>query len=243
MPMERDNDIEGMRRSLREAAMGLGAEVYGTAPAEGFLRERYTGGRPQDIMSDVRSVVVVGVPILGGSLEPLPRGRPEYTNSLLAATVTLRYISYALARRLERAGYRATIVPAEGSEFGYWYVDKEALRAGVSLRYAAYLAGLGRYGLSQNLITDQLGPRVRFMGIVTDAPLADGPGNEGELVSDRCRSCRRCIDACPVGALGADGTIDRQRCRAYMFDELGGLRCGMCLKACPWERDRPDDAW
>jgi epoxyqueuosine reductase QueG len=122
-------------------------------------------------MEDVRSIVVVGVPILNGSLEPLPQGRAEYTNSLLASTVTLRFICYDLARRLERDGHRATIVPAEGSEFGYWYVDRDVLKADFSIRYAAYLAGLGQYDLSQNIITHKFGPRVRFMAIMTDALL------------------------------------------------------------------------
>lgn len=222
-----------LTRTLRELAAEIGTEIFGVAPAGGFLDEDYQGGRPQDIMGSARSVVVVGVPLLTGSIEALPQGRPEYTNSLLAATVTLRFICYRLARCLERAGYGATIVPAEGSEFGYWYVDKEVLKAGVSLRYAAYLAGLGQYGLSQNFITDDHGPRVRFMGIVTDAPLGDGEVSVRELVSNKCRGCRRCIDACPVGALKVDGTIDRHRCKTYMFKELEGLRCGLCLKACP----------
>lgn len=222
-------------RSLKEQAMELGAELFGIAPSEGFLDQEYVGGRPQAIMEDVRSIVVVGVPILNGSLEPLPRGRAEYTNSLLAATVTLRYVCYRLARRLEREGHKATIVPAEGSEFGYWYVDRDALKADVSMRYAAYLAGLGQYGLSQNIITPEFGPRVRFMAIMTDAPLETEGDPPGDLLSDKCKDCRLCVDACPVEAIKIDGTIDRQKCRTYMFKELEGLRCGMCLKVCPWK--------
>jgi epoxyqueuosine reductase QueG len=209
-----------------------GADLFGVAPAEGFLNEGYTGNRPQDIMKGCRSVMVLGVALLQGSIEPLPRGRAEYTNSLLAATVRLRSMSYDLARWLEKKGFQATIVPAEGSEFGYWYADKKTLKAGISLRYAAYLAGLGQYGLSHHLITDKFGPRVRFMGIITDADLTP-TGRERELVSEKCGDCRKCIEACPVGALTASGEIHRERCKEYMFTELGGLRCGLCLKACP----------
>ncbi|MDW5563266.1 MAG: 4Fe-4S binding protein [Methanomassiliicoccus sp.] len=228
-------EIKELTDGLLKLSEDLGADLFGIAPAEGFLDDSYRGGRPQAIMSDCRAVVVVGVALLQGSIEPLPQGRGEYTNSLLAATVRLRQISFDLGRWLERRGHQATIEPAEGSEFGYWYADRETLRGGISLRYAAYLAGLGQYGLSQNLITDQYGPRVRFMGIITDADL--GPTDrERSLLSEKCKDCRRCVEACPVGALSASGEIDRHRCKEYMFGELGGLRCGMCLKACPVKR-------
>ena len=69
--------------------------------------------------------------------------------------------------------------------------------------------------------------------ILTDAPLdADHPTEE-TLVRSECSACQRCVKACPVGALFADGTIRPQACRDYMFSTLGGLRCGMCIRVCP----------
>lgn len=221
-----------LTRALAEMSEGLGAELFGVAAVEGFLDQEYTGGRPQEIMEDCQSIIVIGVPLLQGSIETLPNGRAEYTNSLLAATVRLRSICFDLARSLEKSGYRATIVPAEGSEFGYWYADRTTLKAGISLRWAAYLAGMGNYGLSHNIITDEYGPRIRFMGIITNCRL--GPtGERRELVNERCRDCLKCVQACPVGALTSSGEIHRERCKEYMFSGLDGLRCGMCLKACP----------
>ena len=228
-----ENDLV---KSLKAKGADLGDDLFGIADAEEFLCESYQGGRPQDIMEDCRSVVVIGVALLQGSIESLPKGRAEYTNSLLAATVTLRFISFSLSRQLEKAGYKATIIPAEGSEFGYWYVDKKTLKADVSLRYAAYLAGLGNYGLSHNFITDEYGPRVRFMAIVTNAPLVTEKVIVRNLLSDKCKSCLKCVGACPAGALTAEGTIYRERCKDYMFGELAGLRCGMCIKVCPHKK-------
>jgi epoxyqueuosine reductase QueG len=234
-PNERPMAPKELTDALARIGEDKGADLFGVAPADGFLDPQYTGNRPQDIMDGCRSVVVLGVALLQGSIEPLPKGRPEYTNSLLAATVRLRSMSYDLSRWLEKRGFRATIVPAEGSEFGYWYADKSTLKAGLSLRYAAYLAGLGQYGLSHHLLTDEYGPRVRFMGIITDADLAP-TGERRALLSDKCAGCGRCVEACPVGALTTSGEIRRERCKEYMFTELGGLRCGLCLKACPVKR-------
>ncbi|RXG33304.1 4Fe-4S ferredoxin iron-sulfur binding domain protein, partial [Methanohalophilus sp. WG1-DM] len=47
----------------------------------------------------------------------------------LAATTTLRVIAFKLAKLIEKEGYMATIAPSEGSEYGYWYANRETLKA------------------------------------------------------------------------------------------------------------------
>jgi len=218
---------------IREQGKNLGADFIGIADAAGFLKSEYSGNRPQEIMPEVSSVIVIGVAIPLGCIRPLPKGRAEYTNTLMAGTATLRIIAFRLARDLERCGHLASIVPTEGSEFGIWYTDRETLKADISLKYAAYLAGLGTYGLNQLLITPEFGPRVRMTAVLTDAGLeADQPEN-GPLVNPGCISCLRCVHACPAGAIFPDGTIDTHACRDYLFTTLGGLRCGLCIRHCP----------
>ena len=128
---------------LKEQALKLGADFIGIADAKGFQRPDYTGNKPQAFMPGIRSVIVIGVVIPKGCVQPLPKGRPEYTNTLMAGTATLRVISFRLARDLEKQGYEAALVPTEGSEFGMWYADQKTLKADLSLKYAAWLAGLG----------------------------------------------------------------------------------------------------
>lgn len=216
---------------LADATRDMGIDLFGVAAAEGFLDPAYLGKRPQDVFPDLASVVVIGVTVPKGSFKPLPRGRAQYTNTLMAGTATLRVAAFALARTLETEGFEAAIVPCEGSEFGYWYADRKTLMADMSMKYAAWRAGLGSFGKNHLLITDDFGPRVRLAAILTDAPLDPGH-SKGDLLSERCAGCTRCIEACPVGAITSDG-IDRQACAAYMFGDLGGLRCGMCIRACP----------
>lgn len=219
--------------NLRDAAFHKGAELFGIADASCFLNPAYTGNRPQEIMPEVSSVIVLGVSIPRGAFATLPRGRGEYTNTLMAGTATLRIIAFSLARQVEREGYQATIVPTEGSEFGYWYADRETLMADLSLKYAAYHAGLGLFGMHHLLIHPDYGARIRMTGILTDAPLEAGTANPGGFLHPRCAECKKCVDACPAHAISPDGTIDRRACADYMFSELGGLRCGMCIKVCP----------
>jgi epoxyqueuosine reductase len=218
---------------FRERARTLGADFVGIADPAGFNNPDYKGNRPQAFAPWIRAIVVLGVIIPKGCVEPLPKGRAEYTNTLMAGTVSLRTLGFTLARELERKGYRAALVPSEGSEFGTWYADRETLKADLSLKYAAWLAGLGEYGLNQLLITHKNGPRIRMTAILTDAPLEPDHPSGQSFVRPECASCQKCVKVCPVKAISADGTIDPTLCRDYMFSTLGGLRCGMCLKVCP----------
>ncbi|MCK9306351.1 MAG: epoxyqueuosine reductase [Methanoculleus sp.] len=218
---------------LRAVALDMGADLFGVAEIDRFQNQEYTGNSPLAFMERARSVIVLGVAVPRGSIESLPKGRAEYTNTLMAGTATLRIIAFRLARFIEKSGYRATIVPSEGSEFGYWYADRETLMADISIKYAAYCADLGNYGINHLLITDEFGPCVRMTAIVTDAALGGGERPSRPLLHEGCSDCMQCVAACPVGAFSADGTIDRHRCAEYMFKTLGGLRCGLCVRACP----------
>jgi len=220
------------RAELERLARESGADLFGVADASGFLDPRYQGGDPHLSMPSLRSVIVVGVAMPTGCMAALPNGRAEYTNTQMAATVALRSISFKLAHGIERSGGLASIAPAEGSEFGYWYADKSTLRATFSIRYAAFLAGLGRYGRNHLLLTDEFGPRVRLMAILTDLDLG-GSSRSGDYLDERCENCGICVSACPPRAFNEDGGIDRFKCGNYMFGDLGGLRCGMCMKSCP----------
>jgi epoxyqueuosine reductase QueG len=70
------------------------------------------------------------------------------------------------------------------------------------------------------------------MAVLTNAEPKTGKPSL-PFVNEKCSSCLKCIEICPAGAISKDGTIDRHKCAEYMFNTLGGLRCGMCIKVCP----------
>ena len=66
----------------------------------------------------------------------------------------------------------------------------------------------------------------------------------------RCGTSRRCVEACPAGALSEDGRLDARKCLSYLTIERRGplppeagrqmgrciYGCDRCAEACPWNK-------
>jgi epoxyqueuosine reductase len=126
------------------------------------------------------------------------------------------------------------------------YVDTGPL----SDRAFAAQAGLGWIGKNGMLIHERDGSYF-FIGTLLTALAND---LESTLVTDRCGTCTRCLDACPTNAILPDRTLDSAHCISYATIEHRGpldrhvashlegnaFGCDICQEVCPWNRRAPE---
>lgn len=107
-------------------------------------------------------------------------------------------------------------------------------------------SGLGFIGKNTCLIHPRKGSWF-FIGHIF-LPVEVTPTHKS--VSDYCGTCRRCIDACPTGALVAPHELDARKCISYLTIEYRGalpqelklkfnnyiFGCDICQDVCPWNR-------
>ena len=140
----------------------------------------------------------------------------------------------ALLEFIRKQGYSAELV----GKLGYSPSGKP------NLKHLAVAAGLGRQGKNTLVINPSFGPWLRFMAVRTNAPLAlTGPGVYAKEENPDCKSCWRCIEACPVGILQPYRLVDTDRCLAAISGERRGelAICDKCVVVCPvGERKAPE---
>ena len=119
-------------------------------------------------------------------------------------------------------------------------------------RALAEAAGLGWTGKNTCLIHPKLGSYGFLAVLFTSLNLCEETVPTA-LQPDRCGSCRRCLEACPTGALMAPYQMDAARCIAYLTiehrgpitpDRIEGMGrqvfgCDICQDVCPWNRKAP----
>ncbi len=118
-------------------------------------------------------------------------------------------------------------------------------------RSLASAAGLGWTGKNTCLIHPKLGS-YGFLAVLLTS-IQTQPEQPPLTVPDRCGTCRRCLDACPTGALIAPYKMDATRCISYLTIEhreaidvglMEGMGrqvfgCDICQDVCPWNRKAP----
>ena len=120
-------------------------------------------------------------------------------------------------------------------------------------RVLAKHAGLGWLGKNTLLLNERIGSFF-FLGVIlTTLDLQPTLGQVDLPPPDRCGTCRKCIEACPTGALVDAYVMDARKCISYLTIELRGaipeeLRepmgqhvfgCDICQDVCPWNRTAP----
>jgi epoxyqueuosine reductase len=184
------------------------------------------------------------------SIDPAPSGtgwiaRYAWAGRPDSATGELRPSDYHDTLLAQLRALEATLHERIGEAFeSRSYVDTGPLIE----RDLARQAGIGWTAKNTCTLHQQLGSMLFLACIVTSLDVA--PTSRPMPAIDRCGTCRRCIEACPTGALVGPHKMDASRCIAYLTIEKRGpipeeLRapigrqvfgCDICQEVCPWNR-------
>lgn len=244
---------------LTARAQKLGFRPVGIAPAAPFTETRaaararlkaghldgmawYTasrierGTRPDWLLSEARSIISLALPYYVGDVatESIRSGEPH--------GIVSRYAWGRDYHNVLRKKLRALVSFLESQHASArFFADTGPILD----RAAAFRAGVGWYGKSTMILTEEQGTWVFLAEIITDLKL-----EYSKPLKKNCGSCTRCIDACPTGAIVAPYQVDARRCIAYLtIENRGGIPhelrsqigtrvfgCDICQDVCPVNR-------
>jgi epoxyqueuosine reductase len=203
------------------------------------LKKRFN---PANLMENARSVIIVGLNYTPPKHEP---ELPESTGPMGKIAVYAQYEDYHsfIKKRLYRLLDYIKSVAGSGIKSKVC-VDTVP----IAERALAVRAGLGFIGKNHMLINPELGCRIFLGEIVTDLELS-----ADESIAGDCGGCRKCLDACPTGALRPYGQFDAGACINYLTIEYKGqirpelaekigdrlFGCEKCIDACPYQKNAP----
>lgn len=222
------------REQVIESTKKYGAAIVGIASMDRFDKAPEYA-RPSTILKDAQSVVVFGVPIPRGAVETIPSHIWTRLHGHLMG-VYVDDIAWKLALDLEAAGHKS--VNIGGLVVGKSIFNKMVDALGgvpypihdfetegeLALNWAGEAAGLGTVGINSLLITKDFGPNVILGAVVTTAKLEPDPLIEEGL----CDECFNCVEKCPGGALGEDGSFDMVKC--FLMNAAEGRVLSMAIE-------------
>ena len=167
--------------------------------------------RPSDILPEVKTIISFFLPfsqkVVEANRRELDHPAREWMDSYAHANNLIDQISHDLVDLVTSRNLKAALVK---STHNY---DQKTLKASWSHRSAAFIAGLGRFGLNRMLITP-VGGAGRYGTVLISEELTPSVRSEEELcLFWKNGSCRYCLECCPVKALGnGPDEFDRQAC-------------------------------
>lgn len=117
-------------------------------------------------------------------------------------------------------------------------------------REFAQMAGLGWFGKNSSLINHKNGSWFFIAEVLLNFELEY---DNVPKIKGGCGQCRKCVEACPTGAILSNGSIDANRCISYLTIENREIipydlrplidnwicGCDICQEVCPWNRKTP----
>jgi epoxyqueuosine reductase QueG len=213
----------------------VSAETYNAYPGHYIGHRDYKCDtlKTGDYMEGAKSLIILGIQVWDNLFDMVVRvgDHMEYPDEWRG-----RYYARRLIRHLDKLGYRAVLEPDL-----------------LSKKRMAQMAGIGAFGKQSLIINPEYGPWMRLRSVLTDAELVPTE----PFTEDLCGDCRKCVDACPVGALSTY-RVDPDRCllgmpwedrfsdkyrdiyleHSPLLTENTWKMCNTCQEACPIGREK-----
>jgi epoxyqueuosine reductase len=174
----------------------------------------------------------------------------EWLHARIEGQAFINKLCIYLKSELIKDGY-SSLVPSFDERF--W--AKTSLNAGSedsevaftsnwSERHAAFVSGLGTFGLSKGLITSK-GVAGRFGSIITELYLPPDK-REYENIYEYCSMCGACVKKCPVNAISLKEGKNHMTCSKFLDQTAEKYKprygCGKCQIGVPCEGRIPKQA-
>ncbi len=259
-------DWDGLAARIKAWGKELGFDAVGIADAasrsasesglQDWLAAGYHGemdymarhgikrARPQELLPGTRTLISVRLaywPAAAAAEENLADAERAYISRYALG----RDYHKLLRGRLQKLAERIQEEISQDGSHAYRVFSDSAPLLEVDFASRSQLGWRGKHTL---LLSRDAGSTFFLGEILTDLPLPADPPH-----SEHCGTCRRCLDACPTGAIVAPYRLDARRCISYLTIELKGsipleLRplignrvygCDDCQLCCPWNSTAP----
>ncbi|WP_269409793.1 tRNA epoxyqueuosine(34) reductase QueG [Lentibacillus daqui] len=247
-------DVEQLKQDIIAYSKEIGIDRIGFAAADVFgeLKERlrrqqelgYQSGfekgsieertEPNRLLPEAQSILSIAI-AYPSRMKHAPKGTKQERRGIFCRASWGTDYHVVLRERLKKlSAFILEKVPEAQTKV---MVDTGEL----SDRAVAERAGIGFSGKNCAIITPEFGSYVYLGELITNIPfIPDTP------VEDSCGECRKCLDACPTGALVQGGQLNAQRCLSFLTQTKGFLAdefrvelgnrvygCDTCQQVCP----------
>jgi len=219
---------------IKEKARELGAAVCGIGDIKHLAGEPIQHN-PLQILPNAKCIIGFGLPVPKGLYMAMAQKRQYFNYTNLAVKYTdesfAEIFLLKMGAMIEDAGYDACL---QRSIPGFRVKGDKSTNPEVSRIYelefsspvaegkatpdviidfgkAAAACGLGSVGLHGKVIAPKYGSFMRWVFIITDAPLDTDEPFEGSL----CDGCGKCLAACPGKAIDRETGVDTWQCSVY----------------------------
>lgn len=226
--------------------------AFGSADDENFklLKDPNAIGEhfllPNEWLPNAKTVITFFLPftdeVIKGNKKDKKWPSNQWLHGRIEGQILVKNLCLFINSKLNEANYES-IIPTLDNRF--WSSTesetKKSFSSNWSERHAAFICGLGTFGLSKGIITEK-GMAGRLGSIITKLQLRPDDKNYTDIY-EYCTMCGACVKTCPVDAISIINGKDHKKCSDFLdlTSEKYKPRygCGKCQVSVPCERKIP----